>query len=46
MPALHSIQAQHSIQQIRQKVVPSTTIIQQQQLQQQQRLRNRGSIIL
>lgn len=36
MPALHSIQAQHSIQQIRQKVVPSTTIIQQQQLQQQQ----------
>lgn len=35
MPALHSIQAQHSIQQIRQKVVPSTTIIQQQQQQQQ-----------
>lgn len=35
MPALHTIQAQHPIQQIRQKVVPSTTIIQQQQQQQQ-----------
>ncbi|KAL5233533.1 hypothetical protein ACI65C_000943 [Semiaphis heraclei] len=35
MPALHTIQAQHNIQQIRQKVVPPATIIQQQQQQQQ-----------
>lgn len=35
MPALHSIQPQHSIQQVRQKAVPSTTMIQQQQQQQQ-----------
>ncbi|XP_050434250.1 paired amphipathic helix protein Sin3b [Adelges cooleyi] len=36
MPTLHTIQAPHSIQQIRQKVVPSTIIQQQQQQQQTQ----------
>ncbi|VVC29015.1 Paired amphipathic helix,Histone deacetylase interacting domain,Sin3, C-terminal [Cinara cedri] len=40
MPALHTIQTQHSIQQIRQKVIPSSTIIQHQQQQTQfQRLK-------
>lgn len=39
MPALHTIQAQHPIQQIRQKVVPPTTLIQQQQQTQFQRLK-------
>lgn len=40
MPALHTIQTQHSVQQIRQKGIPCSTIIQQQQQQTQfQRLK-------